>query len=95
MSKNNSLIIGLAGIGLAFYLFNENKKSASSTKRAALINMGETQAEKDKKAQIFNRFTDSEINLIYDVQIAKKYGSNVPESIKAQIAAISEKYGVV
>lgn len=95
MSKYNSLIIGLLGMGLAVYFFNENKKSASSTKRAALINRGETQSEKDKNAQTFNKFTDSEINLIYDVQIAKKYGSNVPETIKAQIKAISEKYGVV
>jgi hypothetical protein len=94
MSSKNLLIIGLLGFGAAAYLYSQNKKDATADKRTALINTASDPAEKATITPIFNKMTDDEINICYDVVITKIYGQNIPVNVKNQMKIISEKYNI-
>lgn len=69
-------------------------KKDINNKRTALINIASDPAEKATITPIFNKMTDDEINICYDVVITKIYGQNVPSHVKNQMKIISEKYNI-
>lgn len=70
------------------------KKKNTTDKRTALINLSSDPTEKAAVTAIFNKMTDNEINICYDVAVTKIYGKNIPLQVKNQMKIISEKYNI-
>lgn len=89
-TSNFSWVI-LGAVLLSPLLF---KKKNTTDKRTALINLSSDPTEKATVTAIFNKMTDDEINICYDVVVTKIYGQNIPVSVKNQMKIISEKYNI-
>lgn len=93
----NSKVIVIGLLGLGIFAYSESlsyKKKSIQARRLALINISSDPKEKATVTPIFNKMTDDEIIICYDVVVIKLYGQNIPLEIKNQMKIISDKYNI-
>jgi hypothetical protein len=86
-----TLIIGSLLLGGAFLVYNSTQKP-NPAKVQSLVNQANSSGE-GKYSYMFAKMSKDEIDLFYDAQILKKYGSIYPDSIKLKIANILLRFG--
>lgn len=97
MTKKDQKTFGFVLIGaLALWYFMRKPQQVSTDyQRKALLEFGMGYSDYQKWAEDISRFTDSEVNIVYQVIIKYKLDlQSIPQNLFQQYKAIGEKYNI-